>query len=683
MEHSQVPALHAQDHERATCEDTEHERAQTPNGHDEMEPVRLAGDTLGNSPTQVTAGAAVHVSGDEWTALDSDAVSCEEDLDVAVRTSQAQATPLASGSILPADEDDGAEKGDKSADTNERVEVAHAVDPSRIKDEGDLIAHLQGLGLSPSEVDTIVAEQRQIREDELMAMRLIHIDPIEETHPGGLDAETICVVCFEKSSHAVIEPCMHRNVCISCLSNLTKCECPTCRIKLSHVQLVDAEGTLLARRTGEWLLGLRKRCEFEAWSRTYQVVFVGSSASDNERSRDAAEPYSQQQQLLLATELVEREADGSLQPSATRRATGTGIGASSKPAAALSSRDFWSMFTDTKSESLFHEELELAFAPNARFKGVGLKVSALLRTSFASRRMILEDLKCFRPDAVVICATIPCMPPGVSELSASATCVETQKWNRLLRQNSTLPRIWLLWYPEDVLSLEDERERLRASVLSMVSRIEVVHRPRAVIFAHTEEKGDEEPWQQQLLRACYVGAQLGRATRSSLLPVGVAFPTDLPGAEREASGLGNGGSFVANANATSQAILTGASAGLTSLWTMLSSSVWDDAAAQAEETTVPNRLGSRGIATREPRESSSQIERPVDAEGSQDLDSTDQLPPSSGGMARIRATNEKKKNSVAEVLKQHLGALMKHRGCRADVCQSLPEPSIPPVHAHK
>lgn len=51
------------------------------------------------------------------------------------------------------------------------------------------------------------------------------------------DEHEICIVCLERPVDTCVTPCMHKVLCVRCLTRLSNCRCPLCRKLLGQVYL--------------------------------------------------------------------------------------------------------------------------------------------------------------------------------------------------------------------------------------------------------------------------------------------------------------------------------------------------------------------------------------------------------------------------------------------------------------
>lgn len=219
------------------------------------------------------------------------------------------------------------------------------------------------------------------------------------------DEDAMCVVCFERPPETVLEPCGHANLCLTCLSRLAKRRCPTCRARAKKVTIIQA-GVPVTRAVRD-VIAERKRNELETLDGTLQVVFLGPPSVGKK---------------TLVRKLLSRF------PLARGPCGEPGPGARpdpAKPAHVASDEEIFSDGTD--------------FSANAWISNAAVRLSVLRRTSLASRRMMLDDVRVLKPDVLVLCCSAH-LPSSFDEMLA---------WDRVLRSGFARSRMWALLAQDD------------------------------------------------------------------------------------------------------------------------------------------------------------------------------------------------------------------------------------------
>lgn len=79
------------------------------------------------------------------------------------------------------------------------------------------------------------------------------------------------------------------------------------------------------------------------------------------------------------------------------------------------------------------------FSANARIGGATVRLSVLRRGMLTSRRMLLDDVRCLKPDILVMCASA----------HVGTSLADMLAWDKVIRANISVPRLWaLLTHPE-------------------------------------------------------------------------------------------------------------------------------------------------------------------------------------------------------------------------------------------
>lgn len=82
------------------------------------------------------------------------------------------------------------------------------------------------------------------------------------------------------------------------------------------------------------------------------------------------------------------------------------------------------------------------FSPNATIAGANVRLTVLRRTTLASRRMVLDDVRVLKPDVLVLCCSA----------HFGATFDSILAWDKVLRNNFQKPRVWALLTLDEVNS---------------------------------------------------------------------------------------------------------------------------------------------------------------------------------------------------------------------------------------
>jgi hypothetical protein len=183
------------------------------------------------------------------------------------------------------------------------------------------------------------------------------------------------------------------------------------------------------------------------------------------------------------------------------------------------------------------------FGPNARIAGSDVRLSVLRRGTLTSRRMLLGDVGVLRPDILVMCCSAHVGP----------TYAEMLVWDKVLRANITVPRVWaLLTHPDFDSGLPLSSSSPSAgsippldSSLNIPAAISSIYpasfRPRAHYVVSTGEGfsiGLRSLSSQIVL--------YGRGARDDALATAVAQAEAISVAEREAARRGSSASAAAS-----------------------------------------------------------------------------------------------------------------------------------------
>lgn len=87
------------------------------------------------------------------------------------------------------------------------------------------------------------------------------------------------------------------------------------------------------------------------------------------------------------------------------------------------------------------------FSANATIAGCNVRLTVLRRTTLASRRMVLDDVRVLKPDVLVLCCSA----------HVGSTFDAIQTWDKVLRTNFQKPRVWAL------LTLDDSEAEMTAT----------------------------------------------------------------------------------------------------------------------------------------------------------------------------------------------------------------------------
>jgi len=503
-----------------------------------------------------------------------------------VGTHDAENADEAQDNLLANDAQSGQDEMPTPSSSNVACEVVVSARDRKLRNIED---QLRALGMAADEARMLAEEQLQIQEDEEMAMRLIYVDnelgserTLRSANANGeansstpSDSEKpVCIICLEPDQLCPkLSTCEHTNLCLVCMSKLSRLECPTCRVPLEDIELIEI-GTVSVKH----LVAERMRAENESWKNTLQVVFAGPRSALPRQSRD---------EVLLFSK---REAKA---PSSKQKPEEEVSGPESQDAGDGENPRL--RFFPRGDDSLEADERG-AFRAQLALESTGVHLSVLQRHSLAAKRMVLEDLRVLRPDVVVICGFI-----DDSSDTGIVSLEPVLRWDRVIKTGSSLPRIWLLHFgladvrgqqehqqhspsekrprrPGDSTSgasteefNEKDAARLkkrpmkRAAVVSAIESFQPSERPNAVFFTcesrpgekikhvfatgggrqpcnragnvdHTSLDAMQRSWQWNLLENAVELARLARATRSSFVPAGTALPVNIPGVPRNLFG---------------------------------------------------------------------------------------------------------------------------------------------------
>lgn len=206
-----------------------------------------------------------------------------------------------------------------------------------------------------------------------------------------------CVVCFERPTNITLDPCGHANLCDVCVSRLVKRRCPTCRARAKKVTIIRDGHTAITKAVRE-VIAERKQRETRVLEDTLQIVFLG--------------PEKVGKKTLVRKLISKYPLAGSVANNNDGNRN-------------LSQMDVFGDGTD--------------FSANATIAGCNVRLTVLRRTTLASRRMVLDDVRVLKPDVLVLCCSA----------HVGTTFDAIQSWDKVLRNNFQKPRVWALLTLED------------------------------------------------------------------------------------------------------------------------------------------------------------------------------------------------------------------------------------------
>jgi len=250
------------------------------------------------------------------------------------------------------------------------------------------------------------------------------------------DPAAWCIICFERAPNVELRPCTHANICLDCVVRLVKRRCPTCRARVRRIRLLtadaeagvddaeaaiaaaaalgmppaDAAGTLSLRE----LISARKQREVAALDSTLQIVFVGPPAVGKK---------SLVRKLCAKWPL--RPPGG---PGGAAASGAAADGAADASAGAANGA------APTADIGVNGNGDGTDFRPNVTLPGgIPARLTVLRRTLITSRRMLLDDVRLLRPDALVLCCAAG---------DGCASFGELLSFDRVLRASIAAPRLW-------------------------------------------------------------------------------------------------------------------------------------------------------------------------------------------------------------------------------------------------
>ncbi|GAB0496094.1 hypothetical protein MMPV_007404 [Pyropia vietnamensis] len=270
------------------------------------------------------------------------------------------------------------------------------------------------------------------------------------------DPAAWCIICFERAPNVELRPCDHANICLDCVVRLVKRRCPTCRARVRRIRITSADGLVsgvgqpadgvgaqnggggesaaaavgvtLAAALGmpptdaagtvslRELIAARKQREVAALDSTLQIVFVGPpSVGKKTLVRKLCAAWPLRPPAGTATAAAGAAGDGGGSAGGRRTLTADAAAAASDVGVNGNGDG-----TD--------------FRPNVTLPGgVPARLTVLRRTLVTSRRMLLDDVRLLRPDALVLCCAAG---------DGCASFRELLSFDRVLRASIAAPRLW-------------------------------------------------------------------------------------------------------------------------------------------------------------------------------------------------------------------------------------------------
>lgn len=91
-----------------------------------------------------------------------------------------------------------------------------------------LLEHMLGSLPRPEPIVLELDNRNSKTTKKILELENQHTDPFGE-----------CDICMESDAKMgyVLEPCLHTNICISCIKQLRSYQCPFCRADIQHVRM--------------------------------------------------------------------------------------------------------------------------------------------------------------------------------------------------------------------------------------------------------------------------------------------------------------------------------------------------------------------------------------------------------------------------------------------------------------
>lgn len=223
--------------------------------------------------------------------------------------------------------------------------------------------------------------------------------PLSSLTTEPTQADSTCVVCFERPPNVTLDPCGHANLCDVCVSRLVKRRCPTCRARARKVAIRHSPDHVVTKAVRE-IIAERKQRESRVLEDTLQVVFLGPEKVGKKTLV---------RKLIAKYPLVPN--DGAPLP---------------PPQQSHQELDVFSDGTD--------------FSANSTIAGINVRLTVLRRTNLTSRRMVLDDVRVLKPDVLILCCSA----------HMGETFDTILSWDKVLRNNFQKPRVWTLLTLDEV-----------------------------------------------------------------------------------------------------------------------------------------------------------------------------------------------------------------------------------------
>lgn len=303
-----------------------------------------------------------------------------------------------------------------------------------------------------------------------------------------------CVVCFERPTNITFDPCGHANLCDVCVSRLVKRRCPTCRARAKRVT-IRYHGCDPVTKAVRDVIAERKQRETRVLEDTLQIVFLGpekvgkktlvrklmakyplvKSSSTQQQQHDVRlKKETQRSSEETSHEQYQSPEDQDREEGQQEDGTSNRINNNSNNNNNNSNRNSQSNSRRrSRDPEQTHEQQEQVssnqpdgnsnpsidespvdvfgdgtdFSANATIAGCNVRLTVLRRTTLASRRMVLDDVRVLKPDVLVLCCSA----------HVGSTFDAIQTWDKVLRTNFQKPRVWAL------LTLDDSEAEMTAT----------------------------------------------------------------------------------------------------------------------------------------------------------------------------------------------------------------------------